>query len=125
MTYTGFKSMLYANVARTDPRVKAAMEWIARYWRLDSNPNMPQKQSEQGLYYYYQVFGKALRAWGEDTVTDAKGDKHNWRQELIEALKQRQSAEGSWSNEADRWMEGSPILVTVYCLTALQDATAP
>jgi squalene-hopene/tetraprenyl-beta-curcumene cyclase len=125
MTYTGFKSMLYANLTKSDPRVKAAMEWIGRYWRLDSNPNMPQKQSLQGLYYYYQVFAKALRAWGQDEITDAKGVKHNWRNELIEALKERQTADGSWANNADRWMEGSPILVTAYCLSALQDAMAP
>ncbi|HET6427463.1 MAG TPA: prenyltransferase/squalene oxidase repeat-containing protein, partial [Phycisphaerae bacterium] len=63
MTYTGFKSMLYANVSRDDPRVRAAFEWIRKYWRLDSNPNMPAVQSRQGLYYYYHVFSKALRAW--------------------------------------------------------------
>ncbi len=125
MTYTGFKSMLYANVARTDPRVKAAIEWIGRHWRLDSNPNMPEKQSLQGLYYYYQVFGKSMRAWGQDEIVDSKGIKHNWRNELIGALKERQKEDGSWNNEADRWMEGSPVLVTAYCLSALQDAMTP
>ena len=80
MTYSGFKSMLYANVARDDPRVKAAYKWIRRYWRLDSNPNMPEIRSKQGVYYYYHVFAKALRAWGQDVIPDAKDVPHNWRQ---------------------------------------------
>ena len=58
MSYSGFKSMLYAGVAKDDPRVKAAYAWIRQYWGLDANPNMPGRQSHQGLYYYYQVFAK-------------------------------------------------------------------
>jgi len=124
MTYTGFKSMLYANVKKDDPRVKAAYEWIRKYWRLDSNPNMPSDKSLQGLYYYYNVFAKALRQWGQDVIVDAKGDKHNWREELIDAVSQRQQKDGSWTNDADRWMEGNPVLVSCYCVMALQEATA-
>jgi len=124
MTYVGFKSMLYANVARTDPRVRAAMDWIRRYWRLDSNPNMPQTQSREGLYYYYHVFAKAMRAWGEPIITDARSVKHNWREELIDELARRVRPDGSWVNDADanRWNEGSPVLVTCYSVLSLQEA---
>lgn len=121
MTYVGFKSMLYAGLARNDPRVRAAFAWIRRYWRLDSNPNMPRVQSEQGLYYYYHVFAKALRAWGQPVIKDAKGVEHNWREELIDALGRRVLENGSWVNNADRWQEGSPVLVTTYCVLALQE----
>jgi squalene-hopene/tetraprenyl-beta-curcumene cyclase len=121
MTYAGFKSMLYAGVAKNDPRVQAAYGWIRRYWRLDSNPNMPQTQSLQGLYYYYQVFAKALRAWGENEIKDAQGNNHNWREELVDALAGRVQADGSWKNQADRWEESSPILVTSYAVMALQE----
>jgi squalene-hopene/tetraprenyl-beta-curcumene cyclase len=120
MTYTGFKSMLYADVSRTDPRVQAAFDWIRRYWRLDSNPNMPQAQSHQGLYYYYHVFAKAMNAWGEPVI-EAGGEKHNWRHELIETLAERVRPDGSWINQADRWHEGSPVLVTAYSVLALQE----
>jgi len=122
MTYVGFKSMLYANVARDDPRVQAAYKWIRRYWRLDSNPNMPMTQSKQGLYYYYHVFAKALRAWGAPVIADAAGRRHNWRHELIDALAQRVRPDGSWVNTADRWHEASPVLVTCYAVLALQEA---
>jgi len=122
MTYVGFKSMLYAGLSKDDPRVQAAYSWIRRYWGLDSNPNMPDKQSQQGLFYYYQVLAKALRAYGQPIIKDAKNQEHNWRHELIDALAKRVQADGSWKNDADRWEEGSPILVTVYCVTALQEA---
>ena len=121
MTYTGFKSMLYANVARNDPRVRAAYDWIRKYWRLDTNPNMPAARSRQGLYYYYHVFAKALRAWGQDVIP-AGGEKHNWRHELIDALHEQQKADGSWINAADKWMESNSTLVTCHAVLALQEA---
>jgi squalene-hopene/tetraprenyl-beta-curcumene cyclase len=122
MTYVGFKSMLYAGLAKDDPRVQAAYGWIRKYWRLDSNPNMPEKQAQEGLYYYYEVFAKALRAWGEPVIVDARGVKHNWREELIDAMAKRVRGDGSWVNETDRWNEGNPALVTAYCVLALQEA---
>ncbi|MDY7010156.1 MAG: prenyltransferase/squalene oxidase repeat-containing protein, partial [Planctomycetota bacterium] len=122
MTYTGFKSMLYADVARNDPRVRAAYGWIRKYWRLDSNPNMPEAQSKQGLFYYYHVFAKALRAWGQDEIPDVRGVKHNWREELIDVLAVRQKKDGSWVNKDEqRWYEGNPVLATCYAVLALQE----
>jgi len=123
MTYVGFKSMLYAGVEKSDPRVQAAYMWIRRYWRLDSNPNMPTLRSKEGLFYYYHVFAKALHAWGADEITDLKGAKHNWRHELIDALAERVGDDGSWTNQgAKRWEEGSPVLSTCYAVLALQEA---
>ena len=122
MTYVGFKSMLYAGVDKADPRVQGAFNWIRRYWRFDSNPNMPSTRSRQGLYYYYHVLAKALRAWGQDEIKDADGKVHNWRHDLIAALAERVRKDGSWTNDADRWSEGSPTLVTCYSVLALQEA---
>lgn len=125
MTYAGFKSMLYAKVDRDDARVKAAVEWISRNYTLAHNPNMPDAKSKEGLYYYYHVFARALYAWGADTVTDANGIPHRWRNELCETLTSLQRDDGSWVNEADRWYEGNPHLVTAYAVLALQTALAP
>jgi len=115
MTYAGLKSMIYAGLGPDDPRVKAAMKWIRRHYGLDDNPGMGQ----QGLYYYYHTFAKALAAAGVDELTDDQGVKHNWRSDLVAALVKRQRADGSWLNETDRWYEGDPNLVTGYCLLAL------
>ena len=125
MTYAGFKSMLYADLDGGDPRVRAAFNWIRRYWRMDSNPNMPAARSLQGLYYYYHVLAKALAAWGQPVITDAEGIEHNWRHELIDALAERAGDDGSWVNDADRWYEGEPVLVTCFAVISLQEATRP
>jgi squalene-hopene/tetraprenyl-beta-curcumene cyclase len=115
MTYAGLKSMLYAGVDQDDPRVKAAVSWIRKHYTLDTNPGL----AGQGLYYYYQIFAKALDALGEDTFTDADGKKHDWRKELAAALAKRQQTDGSWVNPVTRWCEGDPNLVTAYALLAL------
>ena len=115
MTYAGLKSMLYAGLDKDDFRVQAAMDWISRHYDLDSNPGM----GKQGLFYYYHVFGKTMHAIGEPTLTDAEGVKHDWRKDLVEKLAQRQREDGSWTNEADRWYEGDPNLVTAYSLLAI------
>jgi squalene-hopene/tetraprenyl-beta-curcumene cyclase len=115
MTYSGLKSMIYAGVGPNDPRVKAAVTWAAKHYDLSANPGM----GGSGLYYYYQVFGKALDAAGYDIFTDAQGQKHDWRKELYQAIAERQQPNGSWINPSDRWMEGDPNLVTGYALLAL------
>ena len=98
------------------------MDWIKRHWTLDHNPNMPGRRSHEGLFYYYHVFARALAAWGEDHITDRAGRGHNWRRELVAQLAKLQRRDGSWVNEADRWMEGHPALTTAYALLALQAA---
>lgn len=122
MTYAGFKSMLYAGLSKDDLRVKAALDWIGRYWTLEFNPNMPARQSKEGLFYYYHVFGRAFQAWDADVVKDHTGREHDWRRELVAKLGQIQRDDGSWVNDADRWMEGHPALTTAYALLALQAA---
>ena len=122
MTYAGFKSYLYADLDRNDPRVQAALKWIQQHYTLDHNPNMPGEQSLQGLYYYYHAFARALRAWGEPVIADDKGVKHPWREDLCRKLISLQNKDGSWVNTADRWYEGNPMLVTAYAVLALQTA---
>lgn len=115
MTYAGLKSMIYAGLTKDDPRVKAARDYIARNYTLDENPGLGQR----GLYYYYQVFAKAMSMLGEPMFTDASGKAHDWRADVVTALAKRQNANGSWVNSADSFMEGDANLVTSYCLLAL------
>jgi squalene-hopene/tetraprenyl-beta-curcumene cyclase len=115
MTYAGLKSMIYAGVSPDDPRVKAAHEWIRRHYTLEENPGM----GPQGLYYYYHTFAKALGTLGDDQLTDADGQSHDWREELVAQLTSTQQPDGSWVNSNPRWLEGDPNLVTGYSLLAL------
>jgi len=122
MTYAGFKSMLYAKLNREDVRVRQAVDWIRRHYTLDHNPNMPGEKSREGLYYYYYLFARTMRAWGEAAMVDDRGLAHPWRAELCDKLLSLQRENGSWVNEADRWYEGNPHLVTAYAVLALQTA---
>jgi len=94
MTYTGLKSFLYAGVSKDDKRVQAAIGWVRKHYTLDENPGL----GKSGLFYYYNTFGKAMSALGEDPFVDTKGTKHEWRTELYQAIKIRQGPDGSFQN---------------------------
>lgn len=121
MTYAGFKSLLYAGLSRDDVRVRAAYDWIRNHYTFDENPGVGQ----QGLYYYYHAMARALRVARQPLVKDRRNEVHNWREDLIDALAKRQRDDGAWVNEADRWMEGDPALVTAYAVLALEEAIKP
>lgn len=123
MTYAGLLSLIYAEVDRNDPRVQSAFDWSVRHWTLDENPGM----GTEGLYYFYNVLPKALAAYGRDQITLADGRQINWRAELIRKLLNLQKIDpktghGYWLNEAGRWWEADPVLVTSYSLLALEIA---
>jgi squalene-hopene/tetraprenyl-beta-curcumene cyclase len=120
MTYAGLKSMIYAGLTENDPRVKAALTYIKAHYTLEENPGLGQA----GLYYYYQVFAKALALLGHPEIVDSQGAHHDWRADLTAALAKRQNPDGSWVNKADRFMEGDANLVTAYGLLALSYARA-
>jgi squalene-hopene/tetraprenyl-beta-curcumene cyclase len=115
MTYAGLKSMIYAGLGPDDQRVKAAVRWLKNHYDLNSNPGL----GNQGLYYYYQTFAKAMSALGQEQFVDEGGTAHDWRKDLIEALATRQRPDGSWVNENQRWLEGDANLSTGYALLAL------
>ena len=115
MTYNGLKSMIYAGVDKDDKRVQAAFDWIQKNYDLNSNPGMGQ----QGLFYYYNTFAKALEAAGDDEIVAADGQKHNWRQDLVDELAKRQRDDGAWANSNQRWFESDPNLSTSFALLAL------
>ena len=115
MTYAGLKSLIYAGLTLDDPRAKAALEYLKKNYTVEENPGLGQR----GLYYYYQVFGKALALIGSDKFTDASGVEHDWRADLIGALAKRQGPNGEWVNANDGFMEGDANLVTAYGLLAL------
>jgi squalene-hopene/tetraprenyl-beta-curcumene cyclase len=124
MTYAGLKSMIYAGLTKEDPRVKAAWDWITKNWTLDENPGMrlgDPAQAQSGLYYYYHTLARALNAYDQPVITDASGQQHDWRVELIAKLASLQQADGTWVGDK-RWMEDNPVLVTSYAVLALEEA---
>lgn len=123
MTYAGLLSFIYAEVDRDDPRVQAAVDWLARHWSLEENPRM----GEQGLYYYYHTMAKALNALGEERLRLADGGEVEWRPALVRKLISLQRIDpatgyGYWMNDNNRWWESDPNLATSYTLLALETA---
>ncbi|MFO0909717.1 MAG: prenyltransferase/squalene oxidase repeat-containing protein [Isosphaeraceae bacterium] len=118
MTYSGLKSMIHAGLTHDDPRVKAALGYIQQHYTLDENPG----QGTRGLYYYYMTFARALALLGRKELVDSEGIPHDWRADLLAALRTRQAANGSWVNPSDSFMEGDPNIVTSYALLALAAA---
>lgn len=123
MTYAGFKSMIYAGLTKDDPRVKAAWDWVGKNWTLDENPGMrlnnPQ-MAQNGLYYYYHTLARALNAYDEPVITDAQGNRHDWRVEFVGKIASLQKADGSFIGDK-KWMEGNPVLATAYTAIALAE----
>jgi squalene-hopene/tetraprenyl-beta-curcumene cyclase len=115
MTYAGFKSLLYAGLKKDDPRTQAALGWIRKNWTFAENPGM----GKEGHYYYLHAMAKALDAFGEASIVDDKGVAHDWREEMVRALLNFQKEGAFWVNDAGRWQESDPVLVTAYALLAL------
>jgi squalene-hopene/tetraprenyl-beta-curcumene cyclase len=118
MTYAGLLSLIYADVDEQDVRVQSAKDWAARHWSLDENPGMGQ----EGLYYFFNVLAKSLRAMGDDTLEGPDGSPITWREGIVRKLLDLQKPDGFWVNENNRWWEADPNLVTAYTLLALATA---
>jgi squalene-hopene/tetraprenyl-beta-curcumene cyclase len=120
MTYSGFKSLIYAQLPPQDPRVQAAIGWITSNYTLEENPGV----GTDGLYYYYLSFARALDAWGKPVVpvTGANAGERDWANDLIDRLATLQNEDGSFKSVDDRWMESNPVLITAYAVIALGHA---
>jgi squalene-hopene/tetraprenyl-beta-curcumene cyclase len=115
MTYSGFKSLVYAGLTQDDQRVKAAKEWITKNYTVENNPG----QGDAGLYYYYHAFAAALKASTLNVITDHGGQSHDWRNDLATELAKRQKPDGSWTNSNRQWFENDANLATSFALIAL------
>lgn len=121
MTYAGFKSYAYARLASDDPRVVAALDWIANNYTVHENPGI----GTDGQYYYYLTFARALDARGLPTLRVQTGlgmGEAHWAEDLVDMLEGLQLRDGSFRSVDDRWMENNPVLITAYSLIALQHA---
>ena len=110
MTYAAVLSMCAAKLDRGDPRVRQSLEYMAANWTVDENPGM----GRQGLYYFYDIMARALSAAQVDEVGG-----HKWREELAAKVVSLQKADGSWSNDNNRFWEADPVLCTSFAVIVL------
>ncbi|MBS1818152.1 MAG: hypothetical protein JSU08_09500 [Acidobacteria bacterium] len=115
-SYAGIMSYSWANVKKSDDRVQAVLKWVRNNYTVDENPGLGQKT----LYYYYMVFAKALQATGESVIVDARGQRHNWREDLGRKILSLQHPEGFWVNEDRAEMQDNKVLVTSFTMMAMQ-----
>ena len=118
MTYAGLMSMLYANISREDIRVKSAIAYLQKNYTIEENPGMGQ----QGMFYYIYIMTKALSVYGSDTILEAKGAKHKWREDVLNKLLKMQKKDGTWSNGNGRFFESLPELAGAYALITMKAA---
>lgn len=116
MTYAGLLSFIYADLKKDDPRVSAALDWATKNFTLDENPGM----GRAGHYYYLHLLTKGLAAAGVNELELADGRKIDWQPAVAKKLLDLQQGDGSWVNDTGRWMEKDPVLVTSYCVLALE-----
>lgn len=120
ITYDGLLALMHCQLKRNDPRVISALDYCTKYWTLDENPG----QGQQGLYFYFDVLVRALKAAGVDEIKLANGQSVNWREAVIDKLVSLQKEDGSWVNDNNRWWESDPVLASSYSLIALLHALA-
>lgn len=115
-SYAGMMSYAWANLKKSDPRVQGVFKWVKNNYTLEENPGLGQKT----LYYYYMVLARGLSAYNEDILVDAKGQRHNWREELGKKLLSLQTPEGYWVNTHPAELQTNKVLVTAFTLQAIQ-----
>ena len=101
MTYAGLKSMIYCGVKPDDPRVKAAVTWAKKHYTLDENPGM----ADAGLYYYYNLFAKALSSHGSADHRRRQRPGPRLAQELVHGARQPAAA-GRLVGQQERPLDG-------------------
>ncbi|MEI6233282.1 MAG: prenyltransferase/squalene oxidase repeat-containing protein [Planctomycetota bacterium] len=116
MTYMAVKSLVYAGMKQDDPVMQAAFKWIKNNYAVDHQPGAV---GTQGYYYYTNVMAKALTVAGVKEIELADGKKVNWAKDLSAQLVKLQKPDGSFANDASRWMENDSVLATAYALDAL------
>lgn len=121
ITYSGMLALIHANVSRDDVRVKSAFDWASKHWTIDENPGMGQ----EALFFFLNVLTKSLAAYGQDVIPAKDGKTINWKSEVAKKLVSAQTVDpktgnGYWENKAGRYMEKDQVLVTSYCIIALE-----
>ena len=123
MTYNLLRAYLFGGLKKDSVPVQLAMGWITKNYTVERVPGLrDEKDYEKGLYYYYMSMGKTLNTLGLDKIEEPeRGLEHDWRADLVKALKERQKDDGHWVNTNADYQENSPVLCTAYALEALRN----
>lgn len=114
-TADGLRLLLRCGVARDDPRVAAAIAWLARNFSVRENPGRftPAREVDRASSYYYYAWSvaHALRLANVVRLRGATGDI-DWAAGLSAEVIARQETDGAWSNPYGAMMEDDPLVAT-------------
>ena len=116
ISYAGLLSYIYADLKHDDARVQAAFDWLRANYTVKENPAL----GDAGYYYYLHLMSKGLSTYGVNELEMKDGRKIDWRREVATRILNLQKADGSWSNDNNRWWEKDPALVTAYSVMSLE-----
>jgi len=128
MTYALISTYLLLDLKRDDPRVQAAVGWLAGNYGFDANPGLGAGRERQGLFHSQALAARALDLLAGGPITLPDGRQADWRADLFAAVsakaREAKLADGTtgayWLNDEQRWGEGIPHLCTTYALRALK-----
>ena len=120
-TALGLTALLESNVARRDPRVLGAVNWLRSNYTLDEQAG---GLGKQGLYFYFHSLADALSLYGEEPLLRPEKRPADWRREMMIRLISLQRTDlqglGYWVNDQGGDAEKDPVLVTAYCVLTLE-----
>jgi squalene-hopene/tetraprenyl-beta-curcumene cyclase len=128
MTYALISTYLLLDLKRDDPRVQAAVGWLARNYGFDANPGLGHGRERQGLFHSQALAARALDLLADQAITLPDGSTADWRADLFASVSARAhevklpdgTAAAYWLNDEQRWGEGIPHLCTAYAVRALK-----
>ena len=115
-TCDGLLALLSANVAKTDNRVRKAVDWLVDHPKLEHSQGIPEFYEGKNwrdavMFYHLSVRGEVARALGKRQET---------RNQIASILSRHQNPDGSFVNRLSGLMkEDDPIMTTTLAVVAL------
>jgi squalene-hopene/tetraprenyl-beta-curcumene cyclase len=122
-TALGLACFLESNLNRDDRRVTGCVDWLRSSFNIEEHPG---GLGKEGYYFYLHTLSRALALYGEEPLKGLDGKPPiAWRRDLMIKIVSLQRVDEKtgyayWVNDAGRWMENDPVLVTSYCCLALE-----
>lgn len=109
-----------------DPRVLAALRWLARNYTLDRNPGFGEDPRGWGKglqNYYVAALAEGLHRAGVKTVITSDSIKHGWASELVRAIGEAHGLRGrQFGSDSGLMHEDEPTISAAFSVIALAAA---
>jgi hypothetical protein len=123
-TADGLRGLLLCGRPAEDPRVRAALAWLAATFSGAGHPGQfaPRLAADRdGLFFYWAAsVTEAFALAGTGPTLTASGEPPvAWAEELARELVRRQGEDGAWANPVVTMREDEPLVATSMAILAL------